>query len=276
MYIDYHTHHDRCGHASGTLREVVEKAIEKGFDHIGLSDHSPLFMDKRDHANPNMTMAKSQFPVYVEEMLLLREEYKNKIDVRIGVESDYIEGLEDRYISIYEKYPLDYIIGSVHYFDGFHVYDPRRWHRGEICVDEEYRKYLKLVQKAAKSGMFDILGHIDAIKGLNHKAQSDLTPLLEETAQVIAESGVVVELNTSGLRKCGEIFPSSAMLKLLHDREVAFTFGSDAHSPEELGYGWKESMDVLLSLGVRELATFKARKREMVPIPELTGIPTNK
>ncbi|TMW72740.1 histidinol-phosphatase HisJ family protein [Alteribacter natronophilus] len=266
MYIDYHTHHERCGHASGTLTDIVEKAIKKGLDQIGLSDHSPLFMEPEDHANPGMTMAKSEFPSYVEEMVSIREKYKDRIDIRLGVESDYVEGWEEHYSAIYERYPLDYIIGSVHYFDGFHVYDPRRWDRSGIDVNEEYKKYFTLVQKAARSGMFDILGHIDAIKGLNYKPDQNQTMLMKETADCIAGNDVVVELNTSGLRKCREIFPSTEMLSLLHSRGVQFTFGSDAHSPEELGYGWEETVKVLKSIGVKEVATFKQRKKQMISL----------
>ncbi|WP_280769598.1 histidinol-phosphatase HisJ family protein [Salipaludibacillus daqingensis] len=269
MIIDYHTHHERCGHATGSIRDMIEKAIQQGISHIGISDHSPLYIYEEDHFNPGMTMAKSEFPNYYKEIFELKEEYKGMIDVRLGVESDYFEGWETFYKELYSQYSFDFIIGSVHYFGGYHVFNPERWKGTNVDRDEIYKEYFSLVRKAANSGMFDILGHIDAVKGLGYQPVSSMQKEMEETANVIAKSNMAVELNTSGIRKCGEIFPSTNFLSLLHDRGVPFTFGSDAHSPEELSHGWKEALAELKQLGVTELATFENRERKMMPLNEL-------
>src|SRR5699024_1237415 len=91
LKFDFHTHHERCGHATGTIREYIEAAIAKGFDMIGISDHSPHFYSSEDRLSPK-TMAKSEFASYVDEVLHLKEVYKHKIDVLLGVESDYFAG----------------------------------------------------------------------------------------------------------------------------------------------------------------------------------------
>ncbi|MCL7746850.1 histidinol-phosphatase [Halalkalibacter alkaliphilus] len=270
--IDYHTHHYRCGHASGSLRDMIEEAIAKGFQQIGLSDHSPLFFYEEDHFNPGMTMAKSEFPNYVAEVIRLRDEYEKRIDVRVGVESDFIEGWEDYYRSIYAQYPFDYIIGSVHYFGGYHVFDPKRWEDPSVDPDQIYREYFTLIKKSVDRCFFDILGHADAVKGLKYPASSDLTKEMDETIEAIAKSGVTVELNTSGVRKCGEVFPSPEFLYKLNKRGVTFTFGSDAHSPNELGYAWTETLHLLKELGVSELATFKNRERKMIEISAVSAV----
>ncbi|CAG7635686.1 histidinol-phosphatase [Paenibacillus allorhizosphaerae] len=268
MRIDYHTHHNRCGHAQGTLREMIEAAVEAGLDQIGLSDHSPLYFREEDHPVPGMTMAKSEFPNYVAEMIALREEYKGRIDVRLGVESDYIRDWPDAYREIYAAYPLDYVIGSVHYTDGFHVFSRNRWQQETVDVDETYINYIRHVQEAALCGVFDILGHIDAMKGLNVPPTVSLTSLWDETVDRIARSGVTVEINTSGLFKpCKAWFPSVDLIERLAARGVTFTFGSDAHSPGQLLHDWDTAVDTLRSLGVRELATFRERRRVMIPIP---------
>ncbi|PYZ92763.1 hypothetical protein CR194_14010 [Salipaludibacillus keqinensis] len=269
MIIDYHTHHDRCGHATGSIRDVIEKAIEKNIDQLGISDHSPLYTYEEDHFNPGMTMAKSEFPHYFKEMFDLKKEYEGIIDIRLGVESDYFEGWETFYKELYDQYSFDYIIGSVHYFGGYHVFNPERWRSPQAKAEEIFREYFKLVQKAANSRMFDVLGHIDAVKGLGHTPSSNMTKLMEETADVIAKNDIAVELNTSGIRKCGVIFPSPEFIKMLHVRGVPFTFGSDAHTPDELCFGWHEALHELKQVGVTELATFENRKRKMVTINEL-------
>lgn len=271
MIIDYHTHHQRCGHAQGTLRDMIEMAIEKGVKQLGLSDHSPYFFEEGDDPTPGIAMPKSQFFHYVNEMLQLREEYKEKIDIRLGVESDYIPGWEQTYKEIYALFPFDYIIGSVHKFDKYHVYDPTRWHQEEVDPNHEYIRYFEHIQMSARSGLFDIIAHMDAIKALqgrfpHHKPSMDFSPILDETVQIIKDCNVAVEINTSGIRKCNEIFPSIPILERLVRLDVPITFGSDSHSPDEILHSWEHVQDVLKQLGVKELATFKKRKRRMIKI----------
>jgi len=269
LRIDYHTHHDRCGHASGSLRDMIEAAIAAGIGQLGLSDHSPFFGAAEDHPRPGMTMARSEFPRYIDEMMRLREEYRDRIDIRLGVESDYLQGQMELYGGIYAKYPLDYVIGSVHYFGfgGYHVFDRRRWQQADLDVDLEYERYIRLVQEAARCGKFDILGHIDAVKGLGAVASRSFSALWDETADVIAQAGIAVEINTSGLRKPSQAwFPAADILERLHRLRVPFTFGSDAHAPEDLLHDWEGVAEFLQALGVKELATFKRRKRAMIPL----------
>ncbi|ULL18574.1 PHP domain-containing protein [Paenibacillus sp. H1-7] len=265
MKIDYHTHHERCGHAKGSLRDMIEAAVALGLDQIGLADHSPFFHREEDRPVPDMTMAKSEFPRYVAEMARLREEYKGRIDVRLGVESDYIPGWAEAYGRIYADYPLDYIIGSVHYVDGIHVFSRRRWQQGNTDPEETYAGYLRLLHEAVRSRQYDIMGHIDAVKGV---CPHPVRVLWEETVGIIAESDAAVEINTSGLRKpCQAWFPSLKLIELLIWRNVPLTFGSDAHDPEQLAYDWEHVVTALRELGVRELAAFRRRRRTMVPLP---------
>jgi histidinol-phosphatase (PHP family) len=264
--IDYHTHHVRCGHALGSLRDMIEAAIQRGINQLGLSDHSPLYYLEEDHPIPNMAMAQREFPYYVAEMIQLREEYKDQIDVRLGVESDYVPGWENVYRAIYSNFPLDYIIGSVHHFGGYHIFNPERWKDPNIDVDSVYFEYFELIRRSAKSRLFDILGHIDALKGLGHRPTQSLGSQWDLTAEVIRDSGVAVEINTSGIRKCKEVFPCIELLERLSRFGVAFTFGSDAHKPEQLADHWDDMKELLMTLGVKELAVFKNRKRSMVPI----------
>jgi histidinol-phosphatase (PHP family) len=85
LKFDFHTHHHRCGHARGTIRDYIEAAINKGLDIIGISDHCPDFARAEDLPYPQIAMAKSALQNYVEEILQLKEEYKGKIEVLLGV-----------------------------------------------------------------------------------------------------------------------------------------------------------------------------------------------
>ena len=76
MKFDLHTHHERCGHAVGTIEDYIQAGIRHGLNVIGISDHSPYFADERDQAEPGIAMAKSDFSRYVDEVLRLKEKYQ--------------------------------------------------------------------------------------------------------------------------------------------------------------------------------------------------------
>jgi histidinol-phosphatase (PHP family) len=264
--IDLHTHHRRCGHASGNLADYAEHAAQRGFAVLGVSDHAPLFADPHNHPLPSIQMARSEYPNYLREARELREAYADRLQLRIGIEADYIEGTEAIYREALASSDLDYVIGSVHTFAGYHVYHPGTWppigNRAAL-----FAAYFDALRKAARSGLFDILAHIDAVKVFGPEVFEVAGHEIEPTLDAIAESGVVVEFNTAGVRKCGEVFPKPELARMLVERGVPFTFGSDAHRPDELGYHAPEVLALCRSLGIRELAIFKGRERSFVPLP---------
>lgn len=266
--IDLHTHHDRCGHAAGGLEAYVRHAAEQGMAVLGVSDHAPLFASPDDHPLPRIQMAKSQYAGYLAEAKDLRARYAGTIDLRIGIEADYVMGEEGVYRSAFAASDLDYVIGSVHAFGPFHVYQPETWpaaaRRGELLA-----AYFEHVRAAATSGLFDVLGHFDAVKVHAPEVFDVARAELEVTLDAIADSGIVVEFNTAGSRKCGEVFPRPELARRLVDRGVAFTYGSDAHAPAEVGFGFGRVLQLCHAIGVRSLATFRGRAREDVPLPAL-------
>jgi histidinol-phosphatase (PHP family) len=235
--VDYHTHHERCGHAQGSIEEYVQAALHLGLEEIGISDHAPIYWLDGDHPLPGSAMPRSALGSYVEEVLLLRERYAGRIRVLLGLESDYAPGFEDVYREVLSGYPFDYVIGSVHYCQGLHVYQRDRWKPG-VDPAEVYREYFRLVRESARSGLFDVLGHITAIMVLGPPAPDDvLETEFDETARVLAEAGVAVEINTSGLRKGRPgPFPEEALLRRCLEAGVPVTYGSDSHQPSEVGH----------------------------------------
>jgi histidinol-phosphatase (PHP family) len=263
--IDLHTHHRRCGHAHGELADYVDAAIEAGVSVLGLSDHAPLLVGASDDSAPGMHMPRSALPGYLDEAAELRERMRGRIEILVGLETDYLSGTEEAYRALLQEPRLDYVIGAVHYFDGFHVYDRRRW-LDVVDVDSVYVRYHQLVRAAAKSGLYDVMAHIDAVKGRGKPPTTALDREWDETVTVLADTGVAVEINTSGYRKCGEPFPSWQAIDRLHAAGVPLTYGSDAHDPSEVLHGWSDVRAGLLERGVTHLAVFRGRRRTMVAI----------
>lgn len=272
MRIDYHTHHERCGHAVGKLEEYVQRGIAIGLSQIGLSDHMPLLHVDPAEYYPEMAMPMDELPRYVEECFILKERYRGQIDVRVGLEGDYIEGFESEIRSIIERYPWDYVIGSVHFLGEWDITDFRQTHHWEgKDVLEVYRQYYDAVSKAAATGLYDIIGHSDVIKRFSYvpsPEQNEERIALENAAlQAIAKSGCTMELNASGLSKpCAEMFPSRRMLTEAIRLGIPLTMGSDAHDPMKLGDYLPEAEALLHELGCKEVAVFESRQRSFIPL----------
>jgi histidinol-phosphatase (PHP family) len=246
--FDYHSHNDRCGHAVGKLEDYVQQAVALGLTHFGMSDHGPAYWLEGDHAQPGIQMALSELPRYVEEALELKDLYADEISLAVGIEADFIEGYEDELAAWLAAHPFDYVLGSVHYCLGHSVFSHTRWR--EQRPEAIFRDYYRLVIAAARSGLFDILSHLTVIDTYAPPIPSSLADeLYPQVAAAIAESGCIVELNTSCYRKqplWDAPYPNGKMLQTLLQHGVPLTFGSDCHMPEEIHFA-RAQVERLLS-----------------------------
>ena len=164
--------------------------------------------------------------------------------------------------------PYDYVIGSVHKVGGEDVDLPdqleiyEKWETYDL-----YEAYFKNIREAALSGRFEVLGHPDLIKIFRTFPDRDITPMLEETADAVAASGIVVDVNAAGLRKpVGEVYPSRRFLEMFHRRGVPIVLSSDAHAPDQVALGYERSIKLVYDVGYREVVTFKNRERGTLPL----------
>ncbi|WP_127579514.1 histidinol-phosphatase [Paenibacillus koleovorans] len=263
MYkFDLHTHHERCGHAVGGIRDYIEAAVSEGLQVIGISDHSPYFGGEDDKPWPGIAMGKSEFDIYVAEVLRLKKLYAGQIEVLLGVESDFFPEHTQVYRNVYEAYPFDYIIGSVHLSGGVSIFNRNRW-KGLKDAEKIRQKniYYELIQQSARSGMFQILGHIDAMKGFYPAFSAIQTRAVEETMKVIGECGIAIEINTSGKTKdVGGWYPSDDILELALHYGVDVTFGSDAHKPSRVGDDWEQVAARLREIGFKDWVFFRQKE----------------
>lgn len=266
--FDLHTHHYRCGHAIGSIEDYIKQAIDYGMNYIGISDHSPYFYSDEDQLYPTIAMSKSEFPHYVSEVMALKEKYKDKIHVLLGVESDFFPEHMELYRDTYAPYPFDYIIGSVHYVKGVNIFQKGRWDgltaKQKVEVKDEY---YHLIQQSAKSNLFQILGHIDAMKGFYPDFSNIETDIIEKTLEIIGHEDVAIEINTSGKTKdCGGWYPSDDILERALFYKVPVTFGSDSHVPERLCDEFDLVRKKLKEIGYNEWVYFIQKQRYVTPL----------
>jgi histidinol-phosphatase (PHP family) len=250
--IDYHLHvvaHDDRPMTVENILAYCEVAKGRGILQMGITEHD-RYLDEIDLAA--FQEAREQ----------------TDVELRLGIEIDFVPGKEERMELDATALPYDYVIGSVHRVGGEEVdratdqsiYE--RWDTYDL-----YDAYYANVRKAALSGRFEVLGHPDLIKIFRRFPEEDVTGMLEETADAVAESDIVVDVNSAGLRKpIGEIYPSRKLLEMFHRRGVPIILSSDAHAPGEVGAGYEKSLPLVRDVGYREVVTFRNRERGVLPL----------
>jgi histidinol-phosphatase (PHP family) len=241
-------------------------ASEAGITELGVSEHIHRFrqaLSVWDHPFWR-EQARDDINGYC---AFVREE----TDLRLGLEVDFIPGREDRTQNLIDQCDLDYVVGSVHFLgdlavddDGYDV-----WAHGR-SPEDIWRRYFETLAQAAGSGLFDILAHPDLVKiwgSTRPRPPGDLRRYYEPAVAAIVDSGIAVEVSTAGLRKpVGEIYPAPEFLQACISGGAAVALSSDAHLPEQVGFGYDQALALFAELGVGELTTFERRTRRLEPI----------
>jgi histidinol-phosphatase (PHP family) len=259
--IDYHIHTYRCCHATGSPDEYVVEAENLGLEEIGFADHFPLGM--LDYTpRVQVTMLPEELEEYLEQVEKLKQS-SGKIIIKTGIEIDYLPGTEEKLEKLLDQYSFDYVIGSIHFMEGWDFTHPVY---AETYQDRDlnalYDQYFNLVWSACRTGLFDLIGHIDVIKKFGFRPDSPLDDYWQKTVAVLAETGTCFELNTAGRdAPVGEFYPDRRLLELAVAEGVPVVTGSDAHSPEQVGRYFDEARNLLLETGYRETVSFNKRRK---------------
>jgi histidinol-phosphatase (PHP family) len=274
VLTDYHVHlrPDEAGtpperhftHANADRYRVA--AEEQGIAELGVAEHVYRFsaaLDVWEHPFWR-EWARDDLDAYCG---FVREE----TDLRLGIEADFVPGREDRMANLLEEREWDFVVGSVHFLRELSLDTEEHsiWGAGE-SPERVWRRYFETVAESARCGLFDIVAHPDLVKVWGARVprpDGDLRRFYEPAVEAFADAGVAVEVSTAGLRKpAGEIYPAPAYLEMVVDAGCPIALSSDAHAPDQLGFRYEQALELLDSVGVRELAVFERRSRRMEPI----------
>lgn len=272
--IDLHVHTWRCRHADGTAEDFVRAAADKGVRLLAFTEHLPLapaLMEQIPGAE-TYAMPADEWPAYlaeVERAAVLGAELG--VEVLGGAEIDAVPVALGHAASFLEQYPVDLVLGSVHFIDDWAFDDPQRIERyDQWTVEDLWERYFDDLVAAARTGQFDVLAHADLIKKFCHRPEGSLDRLYGEVAAAVASAGVAVEVNSAGLRKpCRELYPAQPLLAAFFRAGVPTTIGSDAHAPAEVGSGMTEAVAALRDAGYRSVLVYRQRQPEEVGIDDL-------
>jgi len=264
--LDYHIHTTLCRHAEGDMEEYLLEAERQGLCEIGFADHYPL--EALGYTpRVQVTMDQHELGKYIEAVLRLRAA-SNKVAVKLGIEVDYLPGKEEQLREQLSRYPFDYIIGSVHFMDGWDFTHPiYAANYKDKDIDSLYSRYFQLVRQACESDLFDIIGHVDVIKKFGFRPQEPPEMLWAQTVRVLKQTNTTIELNTAGLdAPVGAFYPDRFFLELCLAEGVSVTLGSDAHAPHQVGRYFRTALEVLTETGFRRLSSFDKRRRSEIKL----------
>jgi histidinol-phosphatase (PHP family) len=255
MRVDLHNHTTLCNHASGTIEEYVQRAIELNIDYYGFSEHAPM---KNFEDGYRLTLDKKEF--YENSVKEIKERYKNDITILLAYEIDFING--DYLLDEIVNAKVDYLIASVHYLGEWGFDNPEfisQYKNKDI--DKIWEEYFYAVKLMAKTGKFDIAGHLDLIKVFNYLPKKDIKLIAQDALKEIKRSDMTIEINTAGLRKpVKQLYPSKELLELAFELDIPITFSSDAHSVEQIGFKYEEGVKMAKEVGYTRCNIFKERE----------------
>lgn len=210
-------------------------------------------------------MEFSQMDFYEKMILSVKERFKDEVEVLLAYEVDFLNGIDNSEVL---KRDADFFIGSVHFLNHWGFDNPEfigLWKNRNI--DDTYSEYFDSIEALAKSGQFDILGHIDLIKIFKFLPTKDIRILAKNALNTIKKSNLVVEINSAGLRKpIKELYPSDALFEELACKNIPITIGSDAHEVSQVGQNYDKALTKAKEFGYSKVAIFRKRDREFVEI----------
>lgn len=251
---NFHTHCYFCD-GEGSPKEYVEEAIKRGIKYLGFSSHAPLPFSNE------WTMSENNVEKYINMINKLKNKYKKDIEIYCGMEIDYFDN-DNR--NIFEKYPLDYKIGSVHFYlekDRQYIFDGTPddlketllYYKNDIKL--LVKSYYNQIVKMVKIHEPDIIGHLDVIKKNNgktlHFSEEDnwYKDIVLNTLDIISEYNSIVEINTGGILKgyIKDTYPSKWIIKECKLRNIKIILNADAHLPQnvngEFDYSYKNAIE---------------------------------
>ena len=261
--IDYHVHTPLCNHAFGCMDAYVRKAIQAGMREICFLDHLTFPVKER-----GQSMHPDEVPLYFQAVQFFKHRYREKIEIKAGLEVDFHPGCTDTIRKIVDRFNFDVIGGSLHSPGGQDVVSRgSAWGCGKLDTDATIDLYLEQMDKLLDCDCFDLLCHFDLFKKFGRVHSRPIDRQLKTLLHKIKAKKLTIEVNTSGYdHAAAEAYPSPGIIEDCRRLGIPLTLGSDAHLPENIGQHYNRVLPMLISSGYRRLAVFARRRRGSVAI----------
>ena len=301
MICDCHLHTCFSGDSETPVRDQLDRAIALGMQAVCITDHHDW--DAPNEKGEMDDRFLLDFPDYLPALREIREEYRGRLNMGIGVELGLQLHARQDTENVMKLYgdAFDFIIGSIHFVDHYDVYYPQ-WFAMDVSEsrsDERYihasrhipsreeaeavtpekeaaryRHFFEVTLKRLEAyDCFDTLGHLDFVVryGPNRNQFYDFKTygdIISAILELLIRKDKALEVNTGGF-KYGLGHPNPCEDVLKRYRELGgrlLTVGSDAHVPGFVGYEFDRTAELLKEIGFREYALYRKRVPVMLPL----------
>ncbi len=267
IHSDFHLHTSFSGDSRTPMKDMIERGIAIGLKTMCFTEHMDLDYDPQ--CPDNFELDTEQ---YLKSYLYYKEEYKDKINLRFGVELGLQPHLAKKHGQYLLEYPFDFVIGSSHLVHGVDPYYPKFFQSNDekVCYLEYFESILENMDAFTD---FDVYGHIDYIVRYCPNREENYSffqyqDILDEILKKIIVLGKGIEVNTGGFKYgLGHPNPHEDILKrYLELGGEIITVGSDAHDTGYLGYEFSKVCELLKNMGFQYYTIFKERKAEFLKL----------
>lgn len=270
MIADCHMHTSFSTDSKACPEEMIERAIALGMKEICITDHYDMDYPR----NPRTGEEEFQLdtPAYQAKIRELQERYRDRIQIRFGVELGLQAHLKKQMEEYVRRWPFDFVIGSMHLLNGKDPYDCESFQ--DMEDREMYRSYFRATSENLRAfHEFQTLGHLDYVvrygksKGAEYRC-GEYRDEIDEILKLLVEYQIALEVNTGGL-KYGLGFPNPHPEIIRRYRELGgemVTVGSDAHEPRHIGFDFEKAAELLKEAGFQYYTQFTERKPVFVKL----------
>jgi len=254
MIANYHTHTWRCNHATGREEDYVRNAIERKFEILGFSDHTPYVFPEGYYSHFRMRM--DQFQDYWNTVRLLRKKYADQIQIPLGLEVEYYPGFFPKLLPILQEAGIEYLLLGQHFVGN----EMNEHYSGSPTADASIlKRYCRQSMDAMQTGLFTYFAHPDLIH-----FKGDQTIYRQNMRRLCIEAkscGIPLEINMLG-KWSGRNYPNPVFWELAAEEGCDVILGCDAHAPDHLLKldTEKQLLDMVQHYGLNLLETVPLRK----------------
>jgi histidinol-phosphatase (PHP family) len=236
---------------------MARAAQERGLRVLGLSEH----VFQMSEARPLLAHMPEEGPLlsftqYIEQVQEARQQ--TGLDVRLGLEVDFIPDKNVPVQAAIQPYPWDFLIGSVHEIDGVmfeHIPITSR-EQGE----QLWLRYFQLLREAVTSGYFSLVSHPVRMHVKNAYLPATFDEELAHLAAEATRSNVALELNGYDTLTYPNAVRRLARACAMHDTPVSV--GSDAHVPRQVAQAHVQTHAIMREAGLSHVRIWRNRAME--------------
>lgn len=275
--LDAHLHTTLSPDSDVAIDVYAAAALERGVAELAITDHVDFEPGAPAYG----------YATFADRERIVRDAAERwgpqGVAIRFGAELTYDRSWEADIRDHLARHAYDFTIGSVHdrVDSPYHPSRVRSWVQGRT-IREIVAPSFDEVEAAARSGLFDSLGHLDVVKRYLHphvtKEMLAAAPeLYEPILRALVESGTALEINTSGLRHpVGETYPPPAIVARFHELGGrAISIGSDAHRAEHFGWALVDGYRSARDAGFSTLAFRRGGARVTIGLPVASQVGPN-